>query len=158
MMIGSLGDPDGSFAASPKAILRAIDYIRARDFTKIDDGRYQIEGDDMYATVTRYMSRPASECRPETHRKYVDLLYLVSGEEYLGWCPMNPDLKVTSPYDEAADVEFYEKLVPESSFVLSEGSVVVLFPKDVHQPYIMIGDTPSPITKVIVKISVGLLK
>ena len=158
MIIGNIGDPSEGFAAYPEAVLRALDYLRKTDFAKMKDGRYPVEGDDMYAILTRYKTKPSEECRPETHRKYIDLLYIISGEEYLGWCPMNPDLKVTEPYNAEKDIEFYEDLAPESHFVLSAGSIVVLFPKDVHKPFIMIGHEPTDVTKVIVKIAVSLLK
>ena len=69
-----------------------------------------------------------------------------------------PALKESAPYDEEKDIVFYERLEPESDFVLSEGCFAVLTPKDIHCPCVAIDEKPSPVLKVVVKIAVDLLE
>ncbi len=158
MIVGNIQEIDSDFIHYPEHVRKALDFLRAQDFSKMADGRYPIEGEHSFALLQRYTTRPVEECRPEAHRKYVDIQYLVEGEECLGWCPVSPDLVVSEAYDGQKDVEFYQKLVPDSSIVLSQGLFAVLFPLDVHRPCVSLNDQkPSAVTKVVVKIEVDLV-
>ncbi len=157
MIIGSINDEDAAGISLPKAMERALAYLRNTDFSKLEDGRYDIDGDLMYAKVEHYRTRPVEACRPESHRRYADVQFVAQGQEFIGWCAFSPELKIVEPYDEEKDIAFYEKLEPESNFVLSEGCFALLMPKDVHRPCCAI-DEPSPVLKVVVKIAVELLE
>ena len=158
MIIGSIHDEDMEGIAFSPAMERALSYLRETDFSKLKDGRYEIDGDRIYATVSRYQSKPEEECRPESHRKYADVQFVAEGQEFIGWCAFTPALKESTPYDEEKDIIFYERLEPESDFVLSEGCFAVLTPKDIHCPCVAIDEKPSPVLKVVVKIAVDLLE
>lgn len=157
MIIGSIKDEDAAGIAFPDAMERALAYLRDTDFSKLADGRYDIDGDRIYAKVERYRTKPMETCRPESHRRYADVQFVAEGQEFIGWCAFSPELKVAEPYDEEKDIAFYEKLEPESNFVLTEGCFALLLPKDVHRPCGAI-DEPSPVLKVVVKIAVELLE
>ncbi len=155
MLIGKLADPQKK--TFPPPVEKALAFLRSHDFTRMKDGeRLEIDGKLCYASVMRYMTRPVEECVPEVHRRFMDILYMVEGEEYLGICPMSPDLTVRTPYDEERDVEFFEKLVPESTFHIAAGDFVMLSQKDVHRPFTMV-DQPSPVIKVVIKLDLSLL-
>ena len=157
MIIGSIRDEDTAGVAFSSAMERALAYLRETDFSKMADGRYDIDGDRIYAKVQRYVTKPAAECRPESHRRYADVQFVAEGQEFIGWCAFSPELKIAEPYDEEKDVAFYEKLEPESNFVLADGCFAVLLPKDIHRPCCAI-DEPSPVLKVVVKIALELFE
>lgn len=156
MIIGNIRDEDAAGIAFLPTMSRVLSYLRETDFTKMKDGRYELDGDRVYFTVQRYTTKPEQECRPESHRRYADVQYVAQGQEFIGWCAFTPELKTAEPYDEEKDIIFYERLEPESNFVLSEGCFAVLTPEDIHRPCCAIGE-PSPVLKVVVKIAVELL-
>ncbi|MBQ1856054.1 MAG: YhcH/YjgK/YiaL family protein, partial [Anaerovibrio sp.] len=117
-----------------------------------------IDGKNSYAILQRYSTRLPESGKPEAHRQYVDIQYIVRGREELGWCPLNPELIEASPYDIEKDIVFYEKLVPGSSVVLDEGTFAVLYPADVHRPCGSVDGKLAPVTKVVVKIAVDYIK
>ena len=156
MLIGSLEKVEQEYVTLPKPIRKALEYLKSHDFRTFESGRHVIEEGVSYATVDRYTTRPVKECRPETHEQYVDIQCVVEGEEYLGWCPLSPDLSIAVPYDPEKDIAFYEALVPESNLVLSEGCYAILYPDDVHRPQTAI-DAPSAVTKVVAKVRVDSL-
>lgn len=158
MVIGNIAGEKPSDVEYPAVIGRALTYLRETDFTKVADGRYELDGDRMYADVQRYMTVPDEELRPEAHRRYLDIQFIAEGEEYIGWCAFSPAMKPTAPYDEEKDIMFFERLEPESCFALTKGSFAILTPKDIHRPRGMIGDRPSRVTKVVVKIALALLR
>jgi len=158
MIVGSIDNLEHSHEKYPKAVRKALTYLQEHDFTKMEDGLYPIDGKKIFAKVQRYQTRPISECRPEAHRKFLDIQYIAEGEELFGWCPISPDIEQEGIYDEGQDVAFYDHLVPDSAIVLFTGNFVVLYPEDVHRPCGMVDTEPKPVTKVVVKIAVSMLE
>ena len=107
--------------------------------------------------IVRQETRLAQEAVVEEHRQYVDVQAMLLGEEIIDWFPTD-SLTVDTPYDESKDDELYKRPHPGSVPVsLRPGDFVVLFPQDAHMPCLRIGDTPEPVTKVVVKIKAELL-
>ena len=159
MMTGIIGVSKDEQKGYSTALTKALAFLRTQDFRNMPEGRHEIDGDKIFALLSRYTTRPQTECTPEAHRKFVDIQYVADGEEFLGWCPMSPDLVEMEPYDEARDIIFYRALIPESSFLLKAGSYAVLYPEDVHRPGVSVLDEyPANVTKVVVKIDLELMK
>jgi len=161
MIIGNLKRHQNEAVHYAPALERALAFLREHDFTTMETGRYELEGEGgclMYANLDRYETKPVEICFPEAHRRYIDVQYVVEGSEYFGWCMLSPDLEVHEAYDEKRDIMFFERLLPESVCTLKAGDFAILEPKDVHRPCGMIGDTPQPVTKVVVKVCVDLLQ
>lgn len=156
MFIGTIETLESSHVEYPAAIRQALEYLRAHDFKQMADGAYDV-APGIRANVQRYQTKPVAECRPEAHEKYVDIQYIVEGEEYMGWCPLSPDLEVSEAYDAGKDVGFYAKLVPDSDIVLTPGGFAVLYPEDVHRPKGAVDGEPVQVTKVVVKVPVDQL-
>ena len=158
MFIGNIDNIDKDGGDFHPIIYSVLEYLRGTDFKNILDGAYPMPHTDFIVKVQRYKTRPIEDCRPESHKKFIDVQFVTIGEEVLGWCPLSPDLKISSPYDEKNDVTFYENLLPESSVMLADRNYAVLFPLDVHRPCGSLDEEqPSQVTKVVVKIPVKLV-
>ena len=157
MIIGNIWDEDTAGVVFSPAVEQVFAYLKKTDFSKLEDGRYEIDGDRVYVTVSRYQTKSEQECRPEAHRKYADVQFVAKGQELVGWCAFTPALVETEPYNEEKDIVFFEKLEPESYFVLSEGCYAIMTPKDIHRPCCAM-DEPAPVLKVVAKIAVELLE
>ena len=155
MFIGSIENIDKDGGDFHPIIYAVLEYLRTTDFKTFADGAYPMPHTDFIVKVQRYLTKPIEECHPEAHKKFIDVQYVVEGEEVLGWCPLSPDLKILTPYDEKTDVAFYKKLLPESSVMLAEKNYAVLFPLDVHRPCGSLDDdAPLNVLKVVVKVPV----
>ncbi len=158
MFIGNIDNIDKDGGDFHAIIYSVLEYLRTTDFSNLTDGSYPMPHMDFIVKVQRYKTRPISECRPESHEKFIDVQFVVEGEEILGWCPLSPDLKILQPYDEKNDVTFYEDLFPESSMILAARSYAVLFPLDVHRPCGSFDEEDiCNVTKVVVKIPVEFI-
>ena len=164
MFIGSAAESRENGNIYPHVILAVLKYLAAQDFSAMPGGRHEVvlPGSDgsagIYFNLDRYHTKAAKDCRPERHIKYVDVQYIIEGEECLGWCPLSPDLKEVTPYDPERDIVFYKELVPESSLILMKGNFAVLYPDDVHRPCVAVDEPGEPVTKAVVKIPVTLLE
>lgn len=135
------------------ALKKAIDFLRRPDIHSLVDGRVDIDGQNVFALVQRYETVMADIPRFECHRKYMDIQYIVSGEEIIGWAPAER-MEVTETYDIERDICF--GIVPKGEVTpvyLREGQLAVLYPEDAHAPKLASGLT-SPVIKIVVKVAV----
>ena len=66
---------------------KAIEFLRRQDIHNMADGRVDIDGQDVFALVLRYETAMTGFPKFEYHRKYIDIQYIVSGKEVMGWAP-----------------------------------------------------------------------
>lgn len=139
----------------PKAIQTALDYLKSHDFTSMETGVYEIQGKEIYAQVMDAQTGAAEEKRPEVHEKFVDVQFLASGRERLGFTPDTGTYEVDERFDER-DLIFYKSVENEGFIEATPGCYSIFFPADVHRPAVAAGE-PMTIRKVVVKVSVALL-
>src|SRR5579872_198302 len=85
---------------------KAIEYALSTDFAGLETGKYSVDGDEVFAIVNEYTTKPLSECDPESHRDYADIQIMVTGAERFGYAPLTGQPE-TTPYDPEKDVAFY---------------------------------------------------
>ena len=95
-------------------IHKALCFAQGFDTSK-PDGRYEIEGDSLYALVSSYGTSPAEDRRFEAHRKYIDVQVLLEGEEKIE-TSFASDLKPLQEYFEPKDIIF---LATSSGFFIT---------------------------------------
>lgn len=139
----------------PKAIQTAIEYLKANDFVKMEAGVYEIQGKEIYAQVFDAETGAADTKRPEIHEKYIDVQFLASGKERLGFTPDTGAYEVDERFEER-DLIFYKSVEHENFVDSVPGCYCVFFPEDVHRPAVASGE-PMTVRKVVVKVSVDLL-
>ena len=131
----------------------AIDWLSGSDWKNLLDGKHEINGENVYAIVSHYPSKPADVCRFETHRQYIDIQLVASGAELIE-VRTAEGLKVAEAYK--PDIEFYA--APESgsydTLLMVPGAVAILFPEDAHRPCIAIEGVPIAIHKVVIKVAI----
>jgi YhcH/YjgK/YiaL family protein len=118
------------------------------------DGDYLLDGDDVLARPHRYESKPEAERRWETHRRYVDVQYIVSGRERILHTHVDR-LTGATEYEAVKDVVHYAAADGKvNDLVLHAGDFVIFFQHDGHKPSIAL-DGPEPVRKIVVKVDLG---
>jgi len=129
-------------------IEKALKYLEQTDFSKLEPGRYDIAGDEIYAMIQDYEPLSQEQKRWEAHRRYIDVQFIASGAEMMGYAGIE-SLRVTEDYDESKDITWLEG---EGSFIKARaGTFVILYPHDAHMPGTSDG-APGQVRKVVVKI------
>ena len=105
-MIFSSFRADDDLQKYPLALRIALDYLRTKDFTSMECGTYPIRGKDIYALLQQITTLPVEEKRPESHAKYVDVQYVVTGKEKMGFVPDAKQYPVVNSKEET-DIYFY---------------------------------------------------
>ena len=133
----------------------ALNWLRAMP-PGIVPGIHQLRGDSMYANVHGYDTKPRAACRYESHRRYIDLQYCLSGGECIEWQPLD-SLKPKDDYDGQKDVVHYHSPEhPSAVLRMSSGTFAIFRPEDGHMPKIADG-IHAAVAKVVIKIDVCLL-
>ena len=128
----------------------ALKFLSETDFSKIDLGRYELDGDNIFYMVQSYDTDP-DKTISEAHKKYIDIQYMVEGEEIIGVADISEDKELTEAKEEN-DVWFYDcKTEP---LTLSAGKYMVLYPNDLHCPGVATNGTALTCRKVVVKVKV----
>src|SRR5258706_1984 len=85
----------------------AIDFALSADLSGAEPGKYEIEGENAFALVNEYMTRPPDECDPESHQDYADIQIMIAGTEKFGYVPLTGQ-EPAVPFGPDNDVAFYE--------------------------------------------------
>ena len=147
MVTDHLSNVDRHRSLSPR-IARAIDYVQQTDFRAVPDGTHPVEGDQIFALVQRYQTRPARDDQWEAHRRHIDLQVVVDGVERIGFTHISGLRPGT--YDDARD--FHALTGPGDFLTMPAGHFMLLWPDDAHQPSVML-EAPAPVLKIVVKIA-----
>lgn len=132
-------------------ICEAIEYLSKQDLAGMPAGKYQVN-DDFYYMVQEYVSRDEADCHLESHQKYVDIQWIVSGVEAID-CAAVDGLEIDKEYNPEKDITFYKEPANMMRCVLGSGSYVVLLPENAHKPCIAVGE-PTQMKKVVAKVRI----
>jgi biofilm protein TabA len=153
MIVANLKDLSSQVIPSP-AIEKAVAFLQGWDKNKHEVGRVVIDGSDVYAEIQAYDTVDSGEPTFEGHRSYIDLQYMVEGDEIITWASID-QVAITSPYNEQDDYWLgTASPAVTTSTRLSTGQLAVLYPTDGHAPRRAVG-TAAPVKKIVVKVAVG---
>ncbi len=137
-----------TYAYLSDAFAEAMKFLKEHQDGGLKEDRYEIS-ERVYALVKRYDSRSIESCKYEAHKQYIDVQYIVSGDECMGWAPkgkMREDvyLEEKDQIRMSGEGELYP---------LHAGEFMILFPWDAHMPCV-IHRKSVPVEKIILKIRV----
>lgn len=129
----------------------AHDFIMSHDMNEIQEQRYEL-GNNAYVNVESYNTYSFEERKYESHKKHVDIQYIITGSENILTADVET-LFICQEYNEKSDIAFYDNSVSGQDNYLQAGEVLLLEPKDGHMPCISINDSIY-VKKAVFKIPV----
>lgn len=152
MILGDIRHLDKEQHLYPKAVQRAIGYIISDRLSERPPGKYELEGDDMIALVQHYVTSAEGNTKFESHERYIDIQFLVSGEERIDWLSSSPHMTVCDNRLNSDDIQYYDDNGKEpTELLLTEGMYAIFLPHDLHRPCRAIHEE-TPVRKVVIKI------
>lgn len=127
----------------------AFDYLKSVDFEKVEVGKTELKGKDLFLMVSDSDMKTVEEAKMEVHNKYIDIQLPVSKAETYGWKARAELKEEREAFNEEKDIQFFHD--KGTTLVTAvPGDFAVFFPEDGHAPCIGEGK----IRKVVVKIKV----
>lgn len=114
------------------------------------DGRYELDGERLFAMVQQYETKSAEGKLPEAHRKYIDLQVVIDGRENIGWAPLTELKEETEEFSKGGDIGFYSGKI-QIQVTLNKGYFALLYPEDAHLPCTQV-EGPESVRKIVFKI------
>lgn len=129
---------------------KAFAFLKRTDLAELKPGRYEIDGDNCWASVAEADLVAPAERKLEAHRKYIDIQSPITGPELMGFAVMDDKAKAL-PFNTEKDYVLYEgKSEPH---VINPGEYAIFFPPlGAHAPACVAPGGPSKIRKVVVKV------
>lgn len=134
------------------ATRQAVAWIRSLP-TNPREGSFELPG-AMRALILRYPTTIEPTGRFETHRRFVDLQYTLTGCEALEWIP-RASLIADGGYDDAKDLCFYLEGDPFGRVIAKPGVFSIFTPLDAHRGGIRHEASATEVLKLVVKIPVS---
>ncbi len=139
----------GRYAGVHEEFRKAFEFLRQADPESLVPGRTEIDGERLFAIVSRGPGRGRREARLATHARSIDIQYVVSGVDMMGWKPAPACARPAGPFDPEKDIGFFDD-DPQAWIAVHAGTFAVFFPEDAHMPLIAAGE----IHKIVVKVAV----
>ena len=127
---------------------KAFTFITDPELMLLDNGKYEIDRDNVFALVSEYKTKDEIDGKLEAHRKYIDIQFVAKGTELIGYAPFR-NQEIISEYDEEKDLILF---AGEKSFIkMEKGMFALFFPNELHMPGIksLIRDD---VRKIVVKV------
>jgi YhcH/YjgK/YiaL family protein len=136
------------YAANKTYWDKAFAFLREHDLDSLSKGGHGIDGENVYATVTENPTRDFDSTGWESHRKYIDIQYVIEGKELIGVKPVSK-ATITHPYEEKYDTANYSG--EGKLYAATPGTFFIFFPSDAHRPNITPGGN-KVVKKIVIKV------
>lgn len=137
------------YADCHHGLSRGFEFLQTTKLNQLGDGKHEIDGERLFAIVAHDQGRGRSGATLEAHRKYIDIQYVIDGDETIGWQPLALCREVKQDYNSETDVALFLER-PPTWFDLAPRSFAVFFPEDAHAPLAAEGS----VHKVVIKVAV----
>jgi biofilm protein TabA len=138
------------YLALNKGFAKAIEFLLRPELKELPAGKYEVDGDRVYATVSKGTGRKKEDALLETHEKYIDIQLVLAGTDDMGWKPKSLCKQPSGEYDQKTDMLFFTD-EPDAWLSTESGAFAIFFPEDAHMPLISSGQ----LHKVVVKVAVA---
>ena len=130
MIIGMIKDA-ARYEVLSGRIAEALKWLQTVDTSVLQEGKNPIRGEDIFCSVHFYDTTGA-DARPwEGHRKYIDIHFIIKGEEIIGISPIDV-MQIKKDYDAQTDFIEFEGAT-QQQILLKEGMLLIAFPEDIHK-------------------------
>lgn len=145
----------GVYRAIHPLLDAALGFLSRTDLARHEAGRFEILGERLIAMVQDYETKQPQDCVWESHRRYWDVQYVVSGGERMGYAPMGTLAEKTA-YDAAKEAAFYQSPPTgrENYLTIDAGMFAVFTPQDIHSPQVALPAGVAMVRKVVMKVEI----
>ena len=128
----------------------ALRVLASADLTKLEMGRNEVDGDNVFINRFDYTTMPEEQAAWEGHKYYADIHVVLEGEERIG--VTDAAALTAGDYDEAGDFIPYEGPV-DAWVTMRPGDILIVYPEDVHMVKVQ-RSGPCLVKKAVFKVKV----
>jgi len=137
------------YAGLGLAFSTTFSFLTNTDFAALNPGRIDLQGDALYVLIQEYTTKPVEQGVWEAHRSYIDVQYLLSGKERMGFA----QIRKMQLGEYVPERDFQPMTGSGHTLDMFAGTFVIFFPEDAHMPGLAV-ESPETVKKVVVKIRI----
>jgi biofilm protein TabA len=149
MILASLADFE-RYVSLHGGFAQALAFLRGGQCETLPLGKHAIDGERLFVLIGEDAGRGQASAPLEAHRKYIDIQYVVTGVDTMGWRPRAECERPRAEFDATKDIVFFDD-APVTWFDVPQGSLVVFYPSDAHAPLAGTGTPRKAVMKVAVE-------
>lgn len=131
----------------------AVEYLRNLVVTEEDVGKKNTVDENFFYFVQSYMTKPAKECKLESHRIYADIQLVARGNEIMDLADISR-LSVKEEYNAGSDVMYWDIPQRMASITLGAGDYIILYPENAHRGAACIKESER-VLKIVGKVKIN---
>lgn len=109
-------------------------WFKNTDLIHLAPGKYLIDSDKAFATITEKPLKALANSNFEHHEKHIDFQYVIKGEEKIGVAPFSK-ASVVIPFSTKKDIGYYSVSKQCSHYYIATPSTIfIFFPENAHRP------------------------
>jgi YhcH/YjgK/YiaL family protein len=121
---------------------KAFRFIKETNLQEIAPGKYPIDSNVVFASVTAGSLRAFEQTKWEFHKDYIDIQYIIKGKEMIGVAPVTATPANAFAGIDSSTAKYY---------TAQPDTLYILFPHDAHRPTIQVpGETI--VKKLVIKV------
>lgn len=115
----------------------------------VADGKYEIDGKNIFAIVSTLTTKPTNESKFEMHKDYIDIQFILEGSEIMGHETTD---KLVAIGEYTPDAQLFKINKEFDKIKLSSGELAIFFAEEAHAPSIAVNELEATVKKIIVKV------
>lgn len=140
-----------NYVSLNKYFLEIITFLQKTDLGNLKEGKTLLVGEELFLLYNVYNTKVNKLGILEAHKKYIDLQYIIEGEEIINYEVFRKQ-KIYKSYNSEDDYLLYNE-DNSKKIKIEKGEFVIFFPEDLHFP----GNNSSSISKKVKKIVFKIL-
>ncbi len=144
------------YEACHKNFSFAFDFIEDAVKNNFVPGKYELwdtNQEALWISVQEYETRPREERKFESHQKYIDIQYIVSGHEEMEVCDVSC-VNAETEYDGENDYQLFSAKGKTTCLTLQAGDYAIFFPDDIHMPGVSPDGETVAVKKIVAKVRI----
>lgn len=147
MIVDTLENASRYYMLHP-SMEQAFDFLENVSAEDFPEGKTELIGDHLFGIGMVRDTKSFDDSIWESHDKYLDIHYLVEGEEQVFFAA-EEDMKEVTPYDGEKDLTVFEG--KGHQVFVPEGGFVIFFPGEIHKALVH-GDKANKVKKMVIKL------
>ena len=140
----------GDYAKVGRHFAKAVGFLQRKDLKSLPNGRYALDGENVYAMIQEATLKEWGSGRPEVHHEYFDIQVPLSNEEIIGIGRFDP--ATPGDFNEEKDIGFYDGVAVEP-LSLRPGEFAIFYPETcAHAPCCSEDAAGTLVRKIVVKV------
>lgn len=145
------------YAPLGRGIATALMFFQRYQYDGADlPARTVLEENKIFINGVNYATQENPNGQLEAHRRFIDVMYVVEGEEKVYYKPFSGVSCITQPYDAEKECALAQIDADAAQVRFSAGQFLIFFPQDGHLAA-QLWEKPCKVRKFIAKVAIDTL-